>query len=118
MLTVVLDPLVVGVERFGLLRQLAKSTGKRHIVPAETLPDMPESYVAEAPKTDARFTFVVGAENRMFLPTGQQATFEHFDAHAPGRHAFHAFEGFGHLDVLLGRDAAERTFPVMLAGLQ
>jgi hypothetical protein len=102
----------------GLLRQLAKSTGKRHIVSAETLPEMPESYVAEAPKTDARFTFVVGAENRMFLPEGQQATFKHFDAHAPGRHAFHCLEGIGHLDALVGRNAAEKTFPVMLAGLE
>jgi hypothetical protein len=102
----------------GLLRQLVKSTGKRHIVPAEKLPGMPDSYVDGPPKTDARFTFVVGDENRMFLPAGQKASFEHFDAHAPGRHAFHAFEGMGHLDTFLGRDAAERTFPVMLAGLE
>jgi hypothetical protein len=102
----------------GLLRQLVKSTGKRHIVPAEKLPGMPDSYVDGPPRTDARFTFVVGDENRMFLPAGQKASFEHFDAHAPGRHAFHAFEGMGHLDTFLGRDAAERTFPVMLAGLE
>ena len=88
----------------GLLRQLVKSTGKRHVVRAEVLPGMPESYVDGPPRTDARFTFVVGAENRMFLPAGQRATFEHFDAHAPGRHAFHAFEGVGHLDTFLGRD--------------
>ncbi len=102
----------------GLLRQLVKSTGRKHLVRAEKLPGMPESYVDAPPRTGARFTFVVGAENRMFLPAGQRATFEHFDAHAPGHHAFHELEGMGHLDTLLGRDAAERTFPVMLAGLE
>jgi hypothetical protein len=102
----------------GLLRQLVKSTGRKHVVRAEALPGMPESYVDGPPKTDARFTFLVGSENRMFLPAGQRASFEHFDAHAPGRHAFHRLEGVGHLDALLGRDAAERTFPVMLAGLE
>ena len=56
----------------GLLRQLVKSTGKRHIVPAEKLPGMPDSYVDGAPGTDARFTFVVGDENRMFLPAGPE----------------------------------------------
>ena len=102
----------------GLLRQLVKSTGRKHVVRAEALPGMPESYVDGPPRTDARFTFVVGAENRMFLPEGQRASFEHFDAHQPGRHTFHAFDGFGHLDSFLGRDAAERNFPVMLAGLE
>lgn len=102
----------------GLLRQLVKSTGRGHVVRAETLPGMPESYVDGPPRTDARFTFVVGAENRMFVPAGQRASFEHFDGHAPGHHAFHAFEGMGHLDTFLGRDAAERTFPVMLAALE
>jgi hypothetical protein len=102
----------------GLIRQLVKSTGERHLVPVEALPGMPESYVDEPPRTDARFTFVVGAENRMFLPAGQRASFEHFNAHAPGRHAFQCFEGVGHLDTLIGRNAPERTFPVMLAGLE
>jgi hypothetical protein len=102
----------------GLLRQLAKSTGKRHIVRYEDLPGMPEDYVAEPPKTHAHFTFVVGAENRMFLPAGQEATYEHFAAHQPGRHEFCRLDGIGHLDALLGRNADERVFPVMLAGLE
>lgn len=102
----------------GLLRQLVKSTTARHVVPAERLPGMPESYVAGPPRTEARFTFVVGAENRMFLPAGQRASFEHFAEHAPGRHEFHQLDGIGHLDWFLGRDAAERAFPVMLSGLE
>ena len=108
----------LGFAPFALLRQLAASTGAGHVVRREELDGMPAGYVDGPPRTDARFTFVVGEENRMFLPDGQRASFEHFDAHAPGRHTFHAIERVGHLDTFLGRDAAERTFPVMLAGLE
>jgi hypothetical protein len=102
----------------GLLRQLVKSTGARHIVRYEELPGMPENYVARPPATNARFTFLVGAENRMFLPAGQEATYEHFAAHQPGRHEFRRLEGIGHLDALVGRNAEEKVFPEMLAGLE
>jgi hypothetical protein len=98
--------------------QLVRSTVAGHLVPGEELPGMPASYVEGPPRTDARFTFVVGEENRMFLPAGQKATFEHFDAHAPGRHEFHAVPDVGHLDALIGRNAPERVFPLVVAGLE
>lgn len=108
----------LGFAPFRFMRQLVRSTGAGHLVRVEELPGLPASYVEGPPRTDARFTFVVGEDNRMFLPAGQRATFEHFDAHAPGRHEFVAVPEVGHLDLLVGRTASERFFPVMLAGLQ
>jgi hypothetical protein len=107
----------LGYTPFRLINQLVTSVGAKHMVPAEALPDMPASYVAQAPKTDAAFTFLVGSENRMFLPEGQQLSFAHFESHAPGRHRMRTLEGFGHLDTLIGRRTPE-VFEHMLEGLE
>jgi hypothetical protein len=108
----------LGFAPFRFIRQLVRSTGAGHLVRVEELPGLPASYVQGRPRTQARFTFLVGEDNRMFLPAGQRATFEHFDAQIPGRHEFHAVPGVGHLDSLVGRNAPERVFPLMLAGLE
>jgi hypothetical protein len=113
----------LGASPLSLFNQIRASTDRGHVAPAVVLgkPDggsMPSNYVAGAPRTDARFTFVVGTRNRMFLPSGMRATFEHFARHAPaGHHVFAPVEGFGHLDVYFGRRAAEVVFPIVLAGL-
>ena len=45
------------------------------------------------------------------------ASFAFFDGHRPGRDALHRFRGYGHLDVFLGRNAAQDTYPVILEEL-
>ncbi len=107
----------LGYAPFKFINQLVKSVGAKHLVPVEALPGMPASYVAQAPETDAAFTFIAGSENRMFLPEGQQLSFAHFASHAPRRHRLHTFEGFGHLDTIIGRRSPE-VFERMLAGLE
>lgn len=107
----------LGYATFGFVNQLVKSVGAGALVPAELLPGMPRSYVAQAPDTEARFTFIAGSENRMFLPEGQKLTFAHFATHAPERHRLHIFEGLGHLDTIIGRRSPE-VFEAMLAGLE
>jgi hypothetical protein len=109
----------LGTSPLSLFRQIKESTVRGHVAPAVALAGMPHSYVAGPPRTEARFTFVVGDANRMFLPSGMRATFEHFDRHAPTRgHDFVELDGYGHLDVYFGREAEARTFPVVLAGLE
>jgi len=109
----------LGSSPLSLFNQLKTSTERGNVVPAVALDGMPTSYVADAPRTDGRFTFVVGDANRMFLPSGMHATFEHFARHAPaGRHDFVELAGFGHLDIFFAREAAAKVFPVLLAGLE
>ena len=68
--------------------------------------------------TDARFSFLAGAENRIFLPLGQRRSFEHFDRHRRGYHTFHALPGYTHLDVMFGRNAHRDVFPLILSELE
>jgi hypothetical protein len=95
-------------------RQMARSTAAGQIVPDD---DMTNKYV-RAPKTDTRFVFLSGANNRCFLPESQQRTFAHFERHQPGRHQLHVFPGYGHLDVFIGKNAANDTFPTILSELE
>ena len=80
-------------------------------------PGLPSSYVDGPPRTDARFVFLAGEDNRCFLAESQQRSFEFFARHRPGKDALHRIRGYGHLDVFLGRRAAEDTFPLILEEL-
>jgi hypothetical protein len=98
-------------------RQMARCIGAGHLVRQEPLPSLPADYAAAPPRSDARITFVAGRLNDCFKWQSQQASFDWFNQHQPGRHAFHVFEGYGHLDVFMGQHAARDTYPVMLAAL-
>lgn len=97
--------------------QMGRCVRAGHLVPLAALPGLPSSYVAEPPRTDARFVFLAGEENRCFLPAGQQRSFEFMDRHHRGRHALHRIRDYGHLDVFFGRNAARDTYPLILAEL-
>ncbi|WP_460719469.1 esterase [Microbacterium aureliae] len=88
-----------------------------HLVPAGEVPRIAPDLLAE-PKTDARFVFLAGADNRCFLAEGQRRSFAHFDALAPGRHVHHEFAGYGHLDVIFGANAWRDTHPVIVDELR
>jgi alpha/beta hydrolase family protein len=97
--------------------QMARSTKAGNMVPVAGYPDLPTSYLDSAPKTDARFVFLAGEDNRCFLPESQQRTYEFFQQHRPGKDALHRIRGYGHLDVFLGRHASDDTFPLILEEL-
>ena len=89
-----------------------------HLVPLGKVPNLPDSLVDQAPQTDARFTFLAGADNLCFLPEGQRRSFEFFSRHRPGRDALHILPGYGHLDVIFGRHAWRDTYPLILEELK
>jgi hypothetical protein len=97
--------------------QMRDSVRAGHLVPTGAVPGLPTDYLA-APKTDARFVFLAGADNRCFLPESQRRSFAHFDALSPGRHAHHEFPGYGHLDVIFGANAWRDTHPVIVDELR
>ena len=98
-------------------RQITKCVGKGHLVSVERRPELPESFVAEPPKTGARIAFFAGAKNRCFLPESQQRTFEYFVGHGTSEYSMHLLPTYGHLDVFMGKDAAREVFPTMLEEL-
>jgi alpha/beta hydrolase fold len=98
-------------------RQIYRCVGAGHLVAVDGLAGLPSRFGVDPPRTDARFVFFAGRNNRCFLPESQQATFAWFDRHQPGRHALHLLPGYGHLDVFIGKDAARDVFPQMIAEL-
>jgi hypothetical protein len=102
---------------FKFFRQLAKSLRAGHFVPTEGIERLPASYLPASLPTEARWTFLTGAHNRLFLPEGQRRTFEYFDGLEPGRHHWQVLPDFAHADMYFGRDAAKKGFPFMLEAL-
>jgi hypothetical protein len=88
-----------------------------HLVSVKSIEGLPRSYVAQAPRTDARIVLLAGEDNRCFLAESQRRTFEFLHSHRPGRDRLHLLPGYGHLDVFLGRNAAADTYPLILEEL-
>ncbi len=99
-------------------QQIRTCVGAEHLVSVEGRPELPESFVAAPPQTEARFSFLAGERNNCFLPESQRRTHAWFERHQPGRHSAHTFPGYGHLDVFMGRRAAEDTFPTIIDELE
>ncbi|GAA2758355.1 alpha/beta fold hydrolase [Actinopolymorpha rutila] len=97
--------------------QMRRSVNAGHLVPVSSHPGLPDSYVAEAPRTDARFVFVAGEDNRCFLPASQRHSYDFFARHRPGKDALHILPGYGHLDVFIGQNSARDTYPLILEEL-
>jgi hypothetical protein len=98
-------------------RQILACVEAGHLVSVDGRPELPESFVAGSPQTDARFSFLSGELNNCFLPESQRRTFEWFERAEPGRHSAHFFPNYGHLDVFMGQRAHEDIFPVILGEL-
>lgn len=98
-------------------RQMTRCLDEGHLVGCESLPGLPQDFIAQPPKTDARFAFVAGALNDCFNWQSQQATYDWFEQHRPRFHSLRVLGGYGHLDVFIGANAARDTFPVLLAEL-
>ena len=98
-------------------RQISDCVDRGHLISVEGRPELPESFVAQRPQTDARFSFITGGLNNCFLPASQQRTFEFFEGFDPGRHSLHIVPGYGHLDVFLGRNADKDWFPLIVSEL-
>ncbi len=98
-------------------KQMARCVGRGNLISVDGLKELPADFCAQAPQTDARFAFTAGAKNLCFLPDSQVKTFAWFEGQRKNYHALHVFPTYGHLDVFMGKRAAEDTFPVILAEL-
>jgi hypothetical protein len=99
-------------------RQIVRCVEAGHLVSVDGRPELPESFVQEAPRTGARFAFFAGELNACFDAESQRRTHAWFDRHDPGRHTLHVVPGYGHLDVFMGKHAGRDVFPAMLAELE
>lgn len=97
--------------------QIRKCVRAGRLVSVDGNAELPRDFAAQPPKTDAKFVFFTGLENRCFLPASQERTFKWFDAQQPGKHAIRELPGYSHLDVFMGKNAARDVFPQMIKEL-
>jgi pimeloyl-ACP methyl ester carboxylesterase len=97
--------------------QMSRCLQAGYLVPVDGLPGLPQSFVDRPPATDARFALFAGANNRCFLPAGQERTYGYLDAQRPNYHSLHVLPGYGHLDVFMGKNAPREVFPLILEEL-
>ena len=98
-------------------QQMAHCLKKGHLVAVDALEELPADFVDITPKTNARIAFIAGMKNRCFLPESQVKSFNYFNALQKDYHSLHLFEGYSHLDVFMGKDAAKDIFPLILSEL-
>ena len=98
-------------------RQMARCLRKGHLVAVEGYPQLPADFVAQPPRTDARFAFMAGEQNVCFLAESQERTFDFFQQQRKDYHSLHVLPGYGHLDVFIGKNAANDVFPIILEEL-
>jgi pimeloyl-ACP methyl ester carboxylesterase len=97
--------------------QMGRCVRKGHLVSVDRKGALPKDYVAEPPRTKARFSFFAGRQNLCFLPQSQVKTFRYFNRLRKEYHSLHVLPAYSHLDVFMGKDAARDVFPLMLQEL-
>lgn len=96
-------------------RQMRRCLDAGHLV--AQAPQLPVDLTAAPPRTSARVAFIAGELNNCFKWESQQASFDWFERHRPNFHSLHILGGYGHLDVFIGKNAAQDIFPIILAEL-
>ncbi len=98
-------------------RQITRCASKGNLIAVEGKAELPADFAAAPPKTDARFAFFAGEDNRCFLPKSQVKSFQYFDGIRKDYHSLHLIPNYGHLDPFLGKNAVHDTFPLMVQEL-
>lgn len=98
--------------------QIMRCVRAGHLVSVEGKPGLPADFVAQKPQTDARFAFFAGKLNRCFLPESQEKTYDYFNRQRTEYHSLYMLPSYGHLDVFMGKNAAEDVFPLMVSELE
>jgi hypothetical protein len=109
-------------EEFGAVplrffEQIIRCIKQGHLLSVEGLEGLPADFTESPPKTDARFAFFAGEQNRCFLPESQSKTYEYFSGFRNDFHTLHRLPDYGHLDIFMGKNAAQDVFPLMLQEL-
>lgn len=98
--------------------QIMRCVRAGHLVSVEGKPGLPADFVAQKPQTDASFAFFAGKLNRCFLPESQEKTYDYFNRQRTEYHSLYMLPSYGHLDVFMGKNAAEDVFPLMVSELE
>ena len=78
---------------------------------------LPENYLEQAPQIETPLLLVAGQENALFLDSNVLCH-ERLERVVPGRHQLELIPGYGHADVMIGKNSATDVFPRFLSFLR
>jgi cholesterol oxidase len=104
-----------GVANIKSFDQISLMTRKGHIVAA----DGSEAYVPHLDRLKLPICFIHGGNNACFLPESTQITYDLLTkTNGDGLYERHVIPGYGHIDCIYGKNAAQDVYPVMLEHLE
>lgn len=108
-------PEMFGVANIGAFEHLSRIARAGHVVGS----DGSERYLPHLERLKLPITFVHGGLNRCFAPSGTRRTLERL-ARANGGDWYerHEVAGFGHIDCIFGKNAAEAVYPLIARHLE
>jgi cholesterol oxidase len=97
------------------IEQMSDITAAGKVIDA----DGNDSYLPNVANLTMPIDFVAGSKNLIFLPESSQRTFDWLVAHN-GQELYtrHVFEGYAHMDLWIGKDAARDIYPYILDRLR
>lgn len=99
-------------------RQMSRSVNAGHLVAMGGHKELPPTVVAEPPRTQTRVGFITGADNLCFLSESQERAHAALSKYRPDYHTLRIIPGYGHLDIFMGKNAAQDVFPIILEELE
>ena len=103
-----------GVANIAALDHLTTMVRRRAVVTRDGV----DAYLPHADRMAIPITFISGAENGCFLPKSTERSYRLFgERNGPHLYRRHVVPNYGHIDCIIGKDAARDVFPLILAGL-
>ncbi|MGE5274339.1 MAG: alpha/beta fold hydrolase [Verrucomicrobiota bacterium] len=99
----------------GILRHVRRAARRDRLVTANGA----DAYLPLLGRLTQPILFVHGAEDAVFSAAGTRTTYEALLQHNPGgSYALRELQEYGHLDPIIGKDAAGDVFPIVLDHLE
>jgi cholesterol oxidase len=103
-----------GVANMTCFQHLARLTNKGSLVDANGA----DAYMPHLDRLAIPITFIHGADNECFLPESTALTYADLvKANGAGLYARHVIPGYGHIDCIFGKNAAQDVYPFILDAL-
>ena len=104
-----------GIANIRSLEHLTRLVRTKHLVNAEG----GEVYMNHLDRLKLPICFIHGAENQCYLPVSTELTYNALcEAHGAALYSRHVIPDYGHIDCIFGKNAAQDTYPYMLAHLE
>ncbi len=105
----------MGVANIEVIEHLALMAQRGHVVTA----DGDEGDLEQLGRLAFPITFLHGAENQVFVPEASERTLRRLQQANPGvAYTRHLLPGYGHLDPVMGANAASDVYPLILRHLE